>query len=83
MPAFNVVRYQVSPFRQLFDRTIEKHHTKMKSYVAVQKKILVIIYSLWKNNEAFDERYYKDNTIRDEELVQTSRLSFAEAVQVA
>ena len=83
MPAFNVVRYQVSPFRQLFDRTIEKHHTKMKSYVAVQKKILVIIYSLWKNNEAFDEKYYKNNTIRDEELVQTSRLSFAEAVQVA
>ncbi len=83
MPAFNVIRYHVSPFQQLFDRTIEKHHTKMKSYVAVQKKILVIIYSLWKNNEAFDEKHYKVNTTRDEEPVQTSRLSFAEAVQVA
>ena len=83
MPAFNVIRYHVSPFQQLFDRTLEKHHTKMKSYVAVQKKILVIIYSLWKNNGVFDEKHYKDNTTRDEETVQASRLSFAEAVQVA
>jgi transposase len=82
MPAFNVIRYQVSPFIQLFDRTIQKHNIKMKSYVAVQKKILVIIYSLWKDNKVFDENYYKEHTTRDEELVQPSRLSFAEAVQV-
>jgi hypothetical protein len=74
MPAFNVIRYHVTPSLQLFDRTMENHHTKMKSYVAVQKKILVIIYSLWKNNEVFDEKHYKDNTTKDEELVQTSRL---------
>ncbi|MGE5107957.1 MAG: IS110 family transposase [Sphingobacteriales bacterium] len=54
MPALNVVRYQVHPFYQLFTRTIERHHIKMKSYVAVQKKILVIIYSLWKNKLSFD-----------------------------
>jgi|tagenome__1003787_1003787.scaffolds.fasta_scaffold20658548_1 transposase len=81
MPAFNVVRYQVSPFEQLFNRTIQKHNIKMKSYVAVQKKLLVIIYSLWKNNKAFDENYYKEHTTRDEELMQSSRLSFAEADQ--
>lgn len=83
MPAFNVVRYQVSPFLQLFRRTIQKHNIKMKSYVAVQKKILVIIYSLWKSGRVFNEDYYKNHTTRDEELVHTSRLSFAEAVQVA
>ncbi len=82
MPAFNVIRYQVSPFFQLFNRTIQKHNIKMKSYVAVQKKILVIIYSLWKNNKGFDENY-KEYTTRDEELVQPFRLCFAEAVQVA
>lgn len=68
MPAFNVIRYQVSPFLQLFNRTIEKHHQKMKSYVAVQKKILVIIYSLWKADESFDENYYKRNITGDGEL---------------
>jgi transposase len=54
MPAFNVIRYEVKPFIDLFNRTYEKHHIKMKSYVAVQKKLLVIIYALWKGNEAFD-----------------------------
>ena len=83
MPAFNVIRHQVSPFLQLFNRTIQKHHIKMKSYVAVQKKILVIIYSLWKNNQAFDENYYTKNTTADVESVHPSRLSFVEAVQFA
>ena len=27
---------------------------EMKSYVAVQKKLLVLIYTLWKKNESFD-----------------------------
>jgi transposase len=69
MPAFNVVRYQVSPFVQLFNRTIQKHQIKMKSYVAVQKKILVIIYSLWKADESFNESYNQKNITGDEELV--------------
>ena len=69
MPAFNVIRYQVSPFLQLFNRTLQKHHLKMKSYVAVQKKILVIIYSLWKTNQSFDQEYYKNNITGDVELV--------------
>ncbi|SFP69679.1 transposase [Parafilimonas terrae] len=80
MPAFNVVRYQVQPFIQLYERTLQKHNIKMKSYVAVQKKILVIIYSLWKNNQVFNEQH-QYNTTRDEELVHSSRLSFEEAAQ--
>ena len=54
LPAFNVVRYEVHPFIDLFDRTYKKHGVKMKSYVAVQKKLLVLIYILWKKNESFD-----------------------------
>lgn len=80
MPAFNVVKYQVQPFIQLFERTLQKHNIKMKSYVAVQKKILVIIYALWKNDRVFNEQL-QNNTTRDEELVHSSRLSFAEAAQ--
>lgn len=57
MPAFSVVTYQQKPFLALFKRTLEKHNIKMKSYVAVQKRLLTTIYSLWKNNEAYDENY--------------------------
>lgn len=83
MGAFNVVRYQVAPFIQLFERTLQRHNIKMKSYVAVQKKILIIVYSLWKNNEVFAEKSYKNDTTRDAELVHPSRLSFEKTVLTA
>jgi transposase len=80
MPAFNVVRCQVPPFAQLFNRTIQTHHVKMKSYVAVQKKLLVVIYALWKNNQSFDENYTSKNITVDAEPAHSSRFSFEEAV---
>ena len=58
MPAFTVVRHKVTPFKNLYDRTFERHFIKLKSYVAVQRKLLVLIYSLWKNDEAYDENRY-------------------------
>jgi len=57
MPAFNVVRYEQKAFYDIFHRTLEKHNIKMKSYVAVQKKILTTIYALWKKDEAYIENY--------------------------
>lgn len=53
MPAFNMIRYEVGSFKPFFDRILEKHHQKMKAYVAVQKKLLVMIYTLWRKNEPF------------------------------
>jgi hypothetical protein len=52
-----MVKYKQTPFLDLFERTFEKHGLKMKSYVAVQKKLLVLIYALWKNNTAYDINY--------------------------
>lgn len=83
LPAFNVVRYKVAPFVQLFERTLDKHHLKMKSYVAVQKKILVMIYSLWKRNELFNQHHNQAITTGDEKLVHPSGLNFAEVVRTA
>jgi transposase len=54
MPAFNMIRYEVGSFKPFFERVLERHHQKMKAYVAVQKKLLVLIYTLWKKNEAFN-----------------------------
>ena len=57
LPAFVVVRWKVKPFEDLYERTYAKHGIKMKSYVAVQKKLLVMIYTLWKNGQKFDEKH--------------------------
>jgi transposase len=57
MPAFNMIKFKQTPFIDLYKRTFEKHGLKMKSYVAVQKKLLVLIYALWKNNATYDIDY--------------------------
>lgn len=54
MPAFCTITWKQKPFIELFNRVYEKTGIKMKAYVAVQKKILVMIYTLWKKDEAFN-----------------------------
>lgn len=57
MPSLVVIQCQVKPFKNLFERTYERHGVKMKSYVAVQKKLLTMIYHLWNKNEVYDADY--------------------------
>ncbi|SHG87887.1 Transposase [Flavobacterium micromati] len=57
MPSLVVIQCKVKPFKDLYDRTYEKHAIKMKSYVAVQKKLLIMIYHLWNKNEVYDANY--------------------------
>ena len=59
LPAFNVVRHDQGTFRALYERVYKRTNFKMKGYVAVQRKLLMLIYTLWKNNEQFDPSYHK------------------------
>ena len=52
LPAMSVVRYEPH-FKALYDRVYESSKIKMKAYVAVQRKLLIIIYALFKNDTAF------------------------------
>lgn len=76
MPAFNMVKYSQTPFADLYSRTFKKHGLKMKSYVAIQKKLLVLIYALWKKNAAYDINYKNKHT---RELEQALSLGLASA----
>jgi transposase len=59
MPAFNVVRYNQSGFKELYERVFQRTGMKMKGYTAVQRKLLVLIYTLWRKNEAYNHGYYE------------------------
>ena len=65
MPSLVVIQCQVRPFKELFERTYERHGIKMKSYVAVQKKLLTMIYHLWNKKEAYNVNY--ELNIQEEE----------------
>jgi transposase len=53
MSALMVVRYEQTPFLGLFERVYDRTRIKMKGYVAVQRKLLTLIYSLWKQDVAY------------------------------
>lgn len=59
MPALCAVREDQPQFEQLFKRVYERTRIKMKGYVAVQKKLLVMMYYLWKKNEKYIPTYEK------------------------
>ena len=81
MPAFCVVSCEQPPFVGLFNRTLQQHGQKMKSYVAVQKKLLVIIYALWKTNSAYELNYQpnKDQHTGEKEQVLSALPGLAQA----
>jgi len=59
MPALSAVSNNEPIFKNLYERVYHRTKIKMKGYVAVQRKLLVLIYVLWKNNEEFEREYLK------------------------
>jgi transposase len=57
MPALTSIRHTPQN-KELFHRLVSKHGIKMKGVVAVQRKLLVLIYTLWKKEEDYDENKY-------------------------
>jgi transposase len=57
MPALNVVRYGEPVFCNLYNRVYGRTKIKMKAYVAVQRELLCLIYTLWKKNEKYIRNY--------------------------
>lgn len=69
-PAFTSIKYY-DHSKDLYKRIISKTGLKMKAAVAVQRKILVLIYVLWKKDQFFNPDYHK---IKKEEPHQDAAL---------
>ena len=78
MPAFTAVKYKEPSFFGIYERTYAKHGIKMKSYVAVQKKLLTTMYHLWKKGEKYDAKYIF--IIQEKEKELSSLLGFEKDV---
>ncbi|MNE29877.1 hypothetical protein D3C80_1233730 [compost metagenome] len=76
MPALSVVKLKVAPFTGLFERIMQHQPHKMKAYVAIQKKLLVLLYTLWKKNEP-----YKKDMLNQTSGVQEAKLLFQVKVE--
>ena len=57
MPSFVAVQYCPETFGALYERVFDRTSFKMKGYVAVQRKLLVLMYTLWRKNEVFNPNF--------------------------
>ena len=64
MPAMSAARYN-DDYVKLYNRIFFNSKIKMKGNVAIQRKLLLLIYTLFKNNTEFDPNY---NQKIDEQL---------------
>ncbi len=69
MPALHAVRRNVPVCRALFERLTGKGKKKMLAYVAVQKKLLILIYTLWKKDEVWQESKYQGPEADPQEVI--------------
>lgn len=60
-PALTAKKYD-SIFSSLYSRVYDRTKIKMKGIVAVQRKLLVMIYTLFKKNIAFDYDFHKKSS---------------------
>lgn len=56
-PAINVVKCKMKPFVAKYERIFEKTKIKMKGYTAIQKDLLMMIFTLWKYDRKYDPDY--------------------------
>lgn len=55
-PAFTSIKHN-STHKNHYANLVSKHGVKMKAAVSVQRKMLVLIYTLWKTDQQFDPQY--------------------------
>jgi len=64
MPALCAVRDDQPQFYNLFFRVYERTKVKMKAYVAVQKKLLAMMYFLWKKDMVYNRNFDHSKSVQ-------------------
>ena len=59
MPALAAIRFD-EKHKAIFARLVSRHGIKMKAVVAVERKLLEMIYTLYKTNREYDKEYFKN-----------------------
>lgn len=76
-PALTNVKYDTH-HKALYTRLESRHGIKMKAYTAVQRKLLTLIYALWKKNECYDPDYQNRKSNGLKNLEQPMRAALIE-----
>ena len=69
LPALAAIRFE-ERFKSIFVRLVSKHGIKMKAAVAVQRKLLEMIYTIYKTKTPYDKQFLNKQNNETLELVQ-------------
>jgi len=70
LPSLSAVKYNET-HRELYKRLVEKSGIKMKGLVAVQRKLLELIYVIHKNKTTFNKNYEQEKRATKSEILGT------------
>jgi transposase len=68
-PALGAIRRD-ERFKAIFARLVSKHGVKMKAVVAVQRRLLEMIYVLYKTGAVYDENYHQHARLADPQNIE-------------
>ena len=68
LPALTAIRHG-ERFKAIFIRLVSQHGIKMKAVVAIQRKLLELIYTLYKTNKMYNEEHLTVNAIGQERQI--------------
>lgn len=60
LPALSAIRHD-ERFKAIYARLIARHGIKMKAAVAIQRKLLEVMYTVYKTNSPYDKNYLNRN----------------------
>lgn len=58
LPSLSAVKWDTN-FKEVYARLVSKHGIKMKALVAIQRKILELMYVLYKNETVYEKDFCK------------------------
>ena len=68
LPALAAIKHD-ERYKTVFARTVARHGIKMKAAVVVQRKLLEMIFTLFKNKREYDKNYLNRNEEQINEAV--------------
>lgn len=68
LPALTAIRHD-DRFKAIFARLVSKHGIKMKAVVAVQRKLLEMMYIVYKTNTPYDKKYLQRNDEESQPII--------------
>ena len=68
MPALTAIGHN-ERFKAIFTRLVSRHGIKMKAAVAVQRKLLELMYTLYKKQEKYDKDYLQKQNAEVREVL--------------